>query len=69
MIRLESIRFSKTHSEFQEQPNPLEKTTIVFLDPPKKMHVTFVGYSWNVQRIFLYSIFPEHYLGIFPGTS
>ena len=31
------------------------------------MHVTFVGYSWNIQGIFLYSIFLEHYLGIFPG--
>ena len=45
MIRLhENIRFSKTHSEYQEQPYPLEKTAIVFLDPPKKMHVKFVGY-------------------------
>ena len=24
-------------------------------------------YSWNIQGIFLYSIFPEHYLGLFPG--
>ena len=31
------------------------------------MHVTFIGYSWNNQRIFLYSIFLEHYLGIFLG--
>ena len=23
------------------------------------MHVTFVGYSWNNQGIFLYSIFPN----------
>ena len=46
MIRLESIRFSKTHSEFQEQPNPLEKTTIVFLDPPKKN-------ACNIRRIFM----------------
>ena len=33
------------------------------------MDVTFVGYSWNNQGIFLYSIFLEHYLGIFPGIS
>ena len=39
------------------------------LDPPKKIHVTFVGYSWNIQGIFLYSIFPENYLEIFPGIS
>ena len=24
------------------------------------MHITFVGYSWNIQGIFLYSIFLEH---------
>ena len=32
------------------------------------MHVTSVRYSWNIQGIFLHSIFPEHYLGIFPGN-
>ena len=63
----ENIRFSKTLSEYHEQPYPTEKTAIVFLDPPKKKRVTFVGYSWNSQVIFLYSIFPEHYFGIFPG--
>ena len=31
------------------------------------MQETFLGYSWNNQGIFLYSIFPEHFLGIFPG--
>ena len=40
----ENVRFLKTLSEYQEQPYPLEKTTIIFLDPPKKMHVTFAGY-------------------------
>ena len=71
MIRLhENIRFSKTHSEYQKQPYPLEKTILFFfLDPPKRMHVTFVGYSWNIQGTFLYSTFLEHYLGIFPGIS
>ena len=64
----ENIRFSKTLIEYQEQPYPLEKTTTVFLDPPKK-HVTFVGYSWNSHGIFLYSIFPAHYFGIFSGIS
>ena len=33
------------------------------------MHLTCVGYSWNIQGIFLHSIFPEDYLGIFPGIS
>ena len=45
------------HSKYQEQVFSLEKTTIVFLDPPKKMHVLFVGYSWNI------TVFPEHYFG------
>ena len=31
--------------------------------------MTFVGYSWNSQGIFLYSIFPGHHFGIFPGIS
>ena len=30
------------------------------------MHVTFVGYLWNNQGIFLYSIFPERYLEYSP---
>ena len=63
------MRFSKTHSEYQEQSYILEKITIAFLDPRKKMHVTFVGYSWKIQGIFLYSIFSEHYLGLFPRIS
>ena len=33
------------------------------------MQVTFVGYSWNNQGIFLYSIFQEHYFELFPGIS
>ena len=65
----ENVRFPKTRSEYQQQPYPLEKTTIVFLDPPRKMHLTFLKCSWNNQGIFLYSIFPEHYFGIFPGIS
>ena len=51
----------KALSQYQEQPYLLVKTTIVFLDPPKNMRVTLVGYSWNSQGIFLYSIFPGHY--------
>ena len=31
-----NIRFSKALSEYQGQPCLLEKTTVVFLDPPKK---------------------------------
>ena len=65
----ENIRFSKTLSEYQEQPNPQEKTTFVFLDPSKKLRVTFVGYSWDNKGIFLHSIFPEHYFEIFPRIS
>ena len=32
----ENIGFSESLSECQEQLYPIEKTTIVFLDPPKK---------------------------------
>ena len=64
-----NIRFSKTLSEYQEQHYSLEKTDIVFLDPPKKFHVIFVGYSWNNQGIFLYSTFPEHCFRISLGIS
>ena len=66
----ENIRISKTLSEYQEQRYPIEKTTIVFLDPPKKRkRATFVEYSWNSQGIFLYSIFPRHYFEIFPRIT
>ena len=41
----ENIRLSKTLSEYQERSYPLEKTTIVFLDPPKKPS--------NIRRIFM----------------
>ena len=58
-----------TLGEYQEQPYPLEKTIIVFLDSPKKMRVTFVGYSWNNLGMLLHLIFPGHYFGIFPGIS
>ena len=57
------------HSEYQEQPYSPEKTAIGLFDPPKITHGSFVGYSWNIQGIFLYSIFPEHYLGIYPRCS
>ena len=65
---LENIRFSKTLSEYQEQPYLLEKTTTAFLDPPKK--------ACNIRRIFIEQsgnipIFniPRTYFGIFPGIS
>ena len=58
----QNFRFSKTLSRYQEQPHPL----FVFLDPPKKMHMTVVGYSLNIQGIFLYSIICEHYFGNIP---
>ena len=64
----ENIRFLNALSEYQEQPYPIEKTSIVFLGPPKK-RVTFVGYSWNSQGIFLYLISPGHYFGIVPEIS
>ena len=41
----ENIRFSKTISEYQEQPHPTEKTNIVFFDPPKK--------ECNIRRRFM----------------
>ena len=62
----ENIRFSKTFREYQEQPYPLKVTTIVFLDPSKKMRVTFVGHSWNKQRIFLYINIPGTLFGNIP---
>ena len=61
----ENTKFSKTLSKYLEQPYPL----LCFFIHLKKMHVTFVGYSWNNQGTFLYSVLPEHYLGIFPGIS
>ena len=55
----ENIRFPKTTSEYQEQPYPLEKTTIVFLDPPKK--------ACNIRRIFMEQ--PENFpIFNIPGT-
>ena len=63
---LENIRFLKTLREYEEEPYPIEKTTIAFHDPPKKKRVTFVRYSWNSQGIFLYSIFAGYYFGISP---
>ena len=41
----ENIVFSKTFSVDQEQPYSLEKTTIVFLDPPKN--------ACNIRRKFM----------------
>ena len=38
-----NIRFLKTF-RYQKQPYPLKKTAIAFLEPPKKMRMTFVGY-------------------------
>ena len=68
----ENVRFSKTRREYQKQPYPTEKITIVFLDPPKK--------ACNIRRIFveqpgnipifnipgrlLYSI-PQNFIGNF----
>ena len=41
----ENIRSPKTLSEYQEQPYPIEKTTIVFLDPQNKK-------ACNILKIF-----------------
>ena len=38
----ENIRLSKTLNEYQEQSHPIEKATILFLNPPKKSVITFV---------------------------
>ena len=65
----ENIRVSKTHSKYQEQPYPPEKNNYCISGPPKKIHVTFVEYSWNIQGILLYSISLEYYFGIFPEIS
>ena len=39
----EDIRFSKALSEYEEQPYPVKKNTIVILDPPKKERVKFIA--------------------------
>ena len=41
----ENIRFSKTLTEYQEHPYPIQKTIIVFLDPSRK--------ACNICRIFM----------------
>ena len=61
------LDLKKALSKYQEQSDRLEKTANLFLDPPKKMQVTFVVYSWNNQGAFLHSIFPEYFSAIFPG--
>ena len=64
----ENIRFSKTLRGYQEQPYPLEKTTIVFPDLTKK--------ACDIRRIFMEEpgnfpmfIFPGQFFGIFFGIS
>ena len=60
----ENIVFSKTFSVDQEQPYSLEKTTIVFLDPPKN--------ACNIRRKFMEqsgNIPIFNIPGIFPGIS
>ena len=42
----ENISFSNTLNEYQEQSHPIEKTTVVFHDPPKKE-------ACNIGRIFM----------------
>ena len=70
MIRLhENIRFSKTHSEYQKQPYPLEKTTIVFFDPSKtnayNIRRTFMEHSGNIP---IFNI-PGTFFGNIPRKS
>ena len=57
-------------NEYREQPYPIEKTTIVFFDPPQKKCVSFVVYSWNSQGIFnipgtLFRNIPQNFIGNF----
>ena len=63
----ENIRYSKKLREYQEQPYPKNYYCISW--STNKKRVTFVGYSWNSQGIFLYLIFPGHYFGIVPEIS
>ena len=60
----ENIRFSRTLTKYQEQPYSL-LYFLIYL----KNALTFVGYLSSNQGIFIYPIFPEHYVGIFPGIS
>ena len=61
----ENIRYSKTLNKYQEQPDPIEKTTIVFLNcipppPPflKKQRITFVKiFMEQSGNITIFNIF------------
>ena len=56
----ENVRFSKTLNKYQEQPYRTEKTTIVFLDPPKKacnIRGTFIEQPGNIP---IFTIFSEY---------
>ena len=74
----ENIRFSKTLSEYQEQPHPLLYLLIYLkkcMQHSQDIHGTFREYSYiqctrNIpQGIFVYSIFPEHSSGNIPQNS
>ena len=57
----------KTLDEYQEQHHSIQKTPIVFLDPPRKacnIRSIFMEQSGNVP--FLYAISPERCFGTFP---
>ena len=53
----ESIRFSKTLSEYEEQSYPTEKITIAFLDPTKKKRASqgifYINYFRNIISKYL----------------
>ena len=63
----ENIRFSKTLKKYQEQPYPIEKTTIAFLDLPKRacnIHRIFMEQSGNIT-IFNIPNIPRDFIGNF----
>ena len=74
------LDFQRHTVTIRDKPGILFRSTIVFLDPPKRMHVTFAGYSYIPIGISLYSIFiweysPENswatfaeYSGIYHGS-
>ena len=71
----ENIRFSKKLSKYQEQPYPIEKAAIVFLDSQKKaFYIHRISMEqpgnipifnipgtlfWNIPRNFIGNFFPN----------
>ena len=55
------LDFQRHTVTIRDKPGILFRSTIVFLDPPKRMHVTFAGYSYIPIGISLYSRFIWEY--------